>query len=141
MKKIFYILMCFCVLSFAKTIEIDVVKIVPVYEKQERQNNCVAKETFDENNILGTVLGSVAGGVLGSNIGGGSGKTVSTITGALLGSYAGNKLQDKIRSSDGCNNTAIKDILVGYKNIGYYNGKEYYKISDTQLDSIKIEVR
>lgn len=137
MKKIFCVLVCFCVLGFAKTINIDVVKVVPIYEKQNVKTGC---DTKDGNNIAGTVIGGVAGGVLGNQIGGGTGRTIATIAGAAAGGYAGNRVQNSMKDKD-CSNTVKKDILTGYKNIGYYNGKEYSKISDKQLDTISIEVK
>ncbi|ASM39907.1 glycine zipper 2TM domain-containing protein [Campylobacter sp. RM12327] len=141
MKKIFCILTCFCVLGFAKTIQIDVTKVIPLYEKQASNTNCDVSGSSDENNILGTVIGGVAGGVLGNQIGGGTGKTIATIVGATAGGYTGNKVQGNMKSKNNCDNTTQREVLTGYKNIGYYNGKEYYEISNKKLNSITIEVR
>lgn len=140
MKKMFLIIAFFCVAGFAKVVEIDVKKVVPMYEKQDVNVNCDVKSSSGDN-IVGTIIGGVAGGVLGNQIGGGTGKTIATIAGATAGGYAGNKVQGNMKSNGTCEDIVQKDVLSGYKNIGYYNGKEYYQISDKKLDTIKIEVK
>lgn len=105
---------------------------------------------------LGVVLGGIAGGVLGHQIGGGSGKALSTVTGTVLGGVLGGSIANQPSSSHQntpnssykrekvCKTTYIQvmqNTLVGYNNIGYYNGQKIVKFSPTRLENIAITTR
>lgn len=142
MKKI--VLISFVVASsvFAKSVTIDVSEHRPIYEKKEvtkKVENCGGS---DENNILGTVVGAVGGGVIGHQFGGGSGKKLATVAGAIGGGYAGNRVQENVKNKD-CTYkdvTSTEDVITGYKNIGYYQGKQYSKVTTKKQSQITVEV-
>ncbi|CZE48710.1 glycine zipper 2TM domain-containing protein [Campylobacter geochelonis] len=144
MKKVALLLVCVSSFLLAKsTVIIDVDESRPIYEIKkvvEQVKKCDDNSATD--NIIGTVVGAVGGGVLGNKIGGGTGKTMATIAGSVLGGYAGNKVEGSIKKDSGCyyvNETKEQKVLVGYKNIGYYKGKQYSKITEAKQNKIKIQ--
>lgn len=127
---------------FARSVTIDVSEHIPIYETREVTNTVEDCSGFDGNNILGTVIGGVAGGVIGNQFGGGSGKKLATVAGAIGGGIAGNKVQENMKNKD-CtykNVTSTQEVITGYKNIGYYQGKEYSKVTLKKQSNIVIEV-
>lgn len=143
MKKILLLTMFLTGFVYAKSVVIDVVEHRPIYEVKQRTQVVENCGDGDEYNIVGTVLGGVAGGVLGHQIGGGSGKKLATVAGTILGGYAGNKAQGTLEQNKGCTykEKPVEDkVLAGYKNIGYYNGKEYSKITLEKQSKIRIDV-
>ncbi|NLY03349.1 MAG: glycine zipper 2TM domain-containing protein [Campylobacter sp.] len=140
-KKLILFFLVITTSVFARSVTIDVVEHKPIYETREVTktiNSC-----DDENyNILGTIAGAAAGGIIGHQIGGGSGKKIATVAGVLGGGYAGNRVENTIRN-DNCtyeNKVVEENVLIGYKNIGYYNGKEYSKITEEKQSHISVEV-
>ncbi|MCI6989761.1 MAG: glycine zipper 2TM domain-containing protein [Campylobacter sp.] len=141
MKKLSLMFILASSLAFAKTVDIKVVESIPVYETvTTTETRC--NEEWDENNILGTAIGATAGGVLGSRIGGGSGKTAATIAGTILGGAAGNRVQNSTKDKGGCKDYPVKEKkFIGYKNVGYYDGREYTKNSTKKLNTFKVNVK
>ncbi|PSM51781.1 hypothetical protein CBLAS_1210 [Campylobacter blaseri] len=143
MRKILFLTMILTSAIFARSIVIDVVEHRPVYEIKEK-THMVENCNKSDYNIAGTVLGGVAGGVLGHQIGGGTGKKLATVAGTVLGGYAGNKAEGNIRNKQGCTykeEVSEDKVLTGYRNIGYYNGKEYSKITLEKQEKIRIDVK
>lgn len=144
MKKVILFSLVVASSVFARSVTIDVSKHVPIYETREVTNTVEdCGSGFDDNNILGTVVGGVAGGVIGNQFGGGSGKKLATVAGAIGGGIAGNQVQKNVKNKN-CtykNVTSTKEVLTGYRNIGYYKGKEYSKVTLEKQPKIVIEVR
>lgn len=145
MKKIVLLSFALVGFAFAKSLVIDVVEHKPIYEiKTDTQfvENC----NNGDYNILGTAIGAVGGGIVGNQFGGGSGKKLATVAGAIAGGYAGNRVEGNIKGNQksGCEYKEQKvdrKVLVGYRNIGYYKGKQYSKITEEKQSKIRIEVK
>lgn len=96
MKKVVFL--CVCVAIFAKNIEINVEKVIPVY-KDSQNGECKVNSA-----------------------------EISPFK-AIKNTQISNQ-NCKIKS---------KKIVVGYKNIGYLNGKEYFEISQKPLSKINVK--
>ncbi|MCR8699279.1 glycine zipper 2TM domain-containing protein [Campylobacter ureolyticus] len=147
MKKIILLSFAFIGFAFARSVVIDVVEHKPIYEmKADTQyvENC--NNSINDYNLLGTAIGAVGGGVVGNQFGGGSGKKLATVAGAIAGGYAGNRVEGNIKGNQksGCEYKEQKvdrKVLVGYRNIGYYKGKQYSKITEEKQSKIRIELK
>ncbi|PID47640.1 MAG: hypothetical protein CR967_03160 [Proteobacteria bacterium] len=101
------------------------------------------------------IVGSVLGGILGHRLGRKShsrfDRRASVVGGAVVGGILGNAISSKhTRVNDGyyetrriCKTRYAKRkrrILVGYDNIGYYNGHEIVKFSKRMLREIPVRL-
>lgn len=133
MRKVFLTSIVLVSAVFARSVTIDVAEHEPIYEVQTVKN-C----KNDDPNIVGTVAGAVVGGIVGNQFGGGSGKKLATVAGAIGGGYAGNRIEDSVKG-DNCS-YENREVLTGYRNIGYYKGKRYTKITAEKQPKIVINV-
>lgn len=140
MKKMVFLSLAFTTVVFARSVTIDVAEHIPIYESKPVTKT--VKKCDNNQNIAGTVIGAVGGGLIGNQFGGGSGKKLATVGGAIAGGIVGNKIEDEIKNGE-CKykeETIFEDVLVGYKNVGYYKGKKYIKNTEKKQPKIIIQV-
>lgn len=125
--------------------KIDVTSSEPIYKNittRTPYEECwddVSAVSPEESSSLGALIGGVAGGILGNQIGKGRGKTAATVGGALVGVVIGNNIDNSNGSKQ--RKCVVKfsetsdEKLIGYKNIGNYNGHIITKYSNTPLKS------
>lgn len=138
MKNFLILLLPFAL--FAKDVVLVVVSSTPIYE----QNYEIVSRCAQDNssNVLGTIGGAAIGGAIGSTIGGGHGRNVAIILGSISGAYAGNQIQRASRGSS-CvqeKRPSGNGALQGYKNVAYYNGKEYFSITNEPQRKILVNI-
>lgn len=140
MKKSLVLISLLAVCANAQSMTINVEESIPVYEGSQKERVC--DNGGSGSNVLGTIGGAVGGGMLGNQIGKGRGRTVAVIAGSILGGYVGSKVEQKIKNGgDNCRYVETPGHLVGYNNIGYYNGRKYTKFSKNQLSTITVNVQ
>lgn len=135
MKKTLLAASLIAICANAQVITIDVTNSIPVYEGSKRERVCDG----GGSNAIGTIGGAIGGGAIGHNIGKGRGRTVATIAGSILGGYIGSKIEQRIKG-DNCRYVQTPGQLVGYNNIGYYNGRKYTKFSPNRLSVMNINI-
>lgn len=141
MKKIFILLLSATFLMAGELV-LDVNRSLPIYESKEvKVQDCSETSSY---NIVGTLLGAGLGSLLGSQVGEGNTKILAVLGGAAAGALAGNVAQGALGDKAGQNcQEVIKEgeqILVGYKNIAIYEGREYYKITKEAQKQITIQL-
>ncbi|NLK66155.1 MAG: glycine zipper 2TM domain-containing protein [Campylobacteraceae bacterium] len=142
MKKLLFVSLALTTAVFARSVTIDVVEHRPIYESKP-VTRMVEDCPSDNQNIIGTVGGAVVGGIVGNQFGGGSGRKLATVGGAIAGGVLGNKIEGDMKKDSGCTYkevTTYEDVIVGYENIGYYEGRQYKKTTKEKQPRININV-
>ncbi len=128
-----------------------IIKRVP-YQECWDESVPVQNSRGNSNNYpIGTIIGGVAGGVIGHQVGKGRGNDLATVGGAIIGSIVGHNISNNQRRDNYTTyETRQKCVtkyseneeekFIGYKNVGYYNGKRITKISNRRLKYIPIRI-
>lgn len=130
-----------------QTQHVKVTQHIPIYEeiiKQIPHEECkYEKSQNGVNSTVGSIIGGVAGGVLGHQVGGGSGKTAATIAGGIVGTMVGGNIANSDEYKKVCKTVYTKvheNSLIGYDNVGYYQGQKIVKFAPEKLRHIAVNI-
>ncbi|MEA3498116.1 MAG: glycine zipper 2TM domain-containing protein [Campylobacterota bacterium] len=99
---------------------------------------------------LDTIVGMGLGVAIGNQIGKGNGRTAAKVVGGLLGAGIANSHRGYRDNTQYCDEIRYKDEVItrydyrtekklqGYKNIFFYNGQKYTKITNHPLKRVKV---